>query len=102
VADADGVDQSTMFISSFCAVRLVCQWVDSDGIVQKKILWDNKMANSPYSHAPIRMKYCPESKENVNCEGARLREQAKNLPPFLVPNTDVSIKCIGCPTLVGR
>ena len=38
--------------------------------------------------------------ENVNAEGARLREQANNLPPFLVPNTDVSIKCIGCPNLL--
>ena len=38
--------------------------------------------------------------ENVLFEGASLEQQAKNLPPFNVPNTDISIDCIGCPTLV--
>ena len=58
------------------------------------------MANSPYAHTPLRMKYCTESRENVMCEGARLQEQVKNLAPFIVPNTDISIDCIGVPSLV--
>ena len=60
--DADGVDQNTMFISMFCAVRIHAEWTDDDGNFHKIILWENLMANSPYSHSPLRMKYCKESK----------------------------------------
>ena len=60
--DADGVDQNTMFISMFCAVRIHAEWTDDDGNFHKIILWENLMANSPYAHSPLRMKYCKESK----------------------------------------
>ena len=59
--DADGIDQSTMFISSFCALRITANWTDSDGNAHQEILWENMMANSPYAHSPLRMKYCAES-----------------------------------------
>ena len=62
-ADGDGIDQSTMFISSYCSLRIVAEWTDDDGMLQKTILWENLMANSPYAHSPLRMKYCSESKE---------------------------------------
>ena len=65
-ADADGVDQNTMFISMFCAVRIHAEWTDDDGNFQKIILWENLMANSPYAHSPLRMKYCRESKGTYN------------------------------------
>ena len=62
VADADGIEQNSMFISSFCSVRISAEWTDADGNLCKKVVWQNHMANSPYSHSPLRMKYCPESR----------------------------------------
>ena len=38
--------------------------------------------------------------ENVKCEAARLEEQAKNLQPVAVPDTDITIECTGYPSLV--
>ena len=38
--------------------------------------------------------------ENVKCEAARLEEQAKNLQPVAVPDTDITVECTGYPTLV--
>ena len=59
--DADEIDQNTMFISMFCAIRIHAEWTDSDGNFQKSVLWENLMANSPYAHSPLRMKYTKES-----------------------------------------
>ena len=38
--------------------------------------------------------------ENSKAEGERLQEQAENVPPFKVPDTNLSIDCVGFPTLV--
>ena len=34
-ADGDGIDQSTMFISSYCSLRIVAEWTDDDGMLIK-------------------------------------------------------------------
>ena len=35
--DADEIDQNTMFISMFCAIRIHAEWTDSEGNVQKSV-----------------------------------------------------------------
>ena len=42
----------------------------------------------------------PFFSENAINEGKRLEEQAKNVPPYVVPGTNLSIDCEGLPTLV--
>jgi len=63
--DADGVDQNTMFISMFCAIRIHAEWTDDDGNFHKIILWENLMANSPYVHSPLRIVKSPKARPKI-------------------------------------
>ena len=48
-------------ISNGVAEFSVESQTDADGNLCKRVVWQNHMANSPYSHSPLRMKYCHES-----------------------------------------
>ena len=84
-----------MFLSSLVIMQLVAQCPDWTFVV-----YTNRLANSPFSICPLRYKFERETRENSQTEGDRLNNQAANIQPIQVPNTDITVSCHGNPTLI--
>ena len=92
---AGSCDQNSMFLSSLVILQLVAQCPDWTFVIYR-----NRLANSPFSICPLRYKFEKETRENSQTEGDRLNNQAANIQPIPVPNTNISVSCLGNPTLI--
>ena len=86
-----GANCDNVLASQMCPLRLV----DAD---TNEVIFENPLANVPNSHRPIRISYEPETRESVEMEYERIKEEIERLLPYS-PIDGVTINWIGLPTL---
>ena len=89
---------SSLFASTATLIGLRAHFPDGTS----EILYENEFVNSPSGSIPVNYSFEVENYFNSMTQFAKLEKQATEMPPYVLPDSEIAIDLVGIPCLADR